>query len=44
LDDYKFPKAWNETLSKQIQDAYKNLVIEKELLPRKHGVTRKEFA
>ena len=27
LDDYKFPKAWNETVSKQIQDAYKKLTI-----------------
>ena len=43
LDEYKFPKTWNETLCKQIQDSYKNLVIEKDLLPRKHGVTRMEF-
>ena len=27
LDDYKFPKAWNETVSKQIQDAYKKIII-----------------
>lgn len=26
LDDVKFPKAWNETLSKKVQDAYKKLV------------------
>ncbi|MBS1918835.1 MAG: branched-chain amino acid transaminase [Bacteroidetes bacterium] len=30
LDDVKFPMPWNKTLSKQIQDAYKQLVIEKE--------------
>lgn len=29
LDDYVFPKAWNETLSGRIQKAYKNLVEEK---------------
>ncbi len=28
LDDTKFPMAWNGTLSKKIQDAYKNLVTE----------------
>jgi branched-chain amino acid aminotransferase len=30
LDDYGFPKPWNETLSKRIQDAYKCIIIEKE--------------
>jgi branched-chain amino acid aminotransferase len=30
LDDVKFPKAWKETVSKTIQDAYKHRVIEKE--------------
>lgn len=29
LDEYAFPTAWTETLSRTIQDAYKNLVIEK---------------
>lgn len=29
LDDYEFPKPWNETVSKRIQDAYKCMVIEK---------------
>ncbi|HLF45746.1 MAG TPA: branched-chain amino acid transaminase [Chitinophagaceae bacterium] len=43
LDDYRFPKEWNETLSRKIQFAYKDRVIEKELLPRRHGMTRKEF-
>ncbi|HVT83646.1 MAG TPA: branched-chain amino acid transaminase [Chitinophagaceae bacterium] len=33
LDNVKFPVAWNKTLSKQIQDAYKHLVIEKEFKP-----------
>lgn len=33
LDDVKFPMPWNKTLSKQIQDAYKHLVIEKEYKP-----------
>lgn len=27
LDDYKFPKEWNTTLSKQIQEAYKKVTI-----------------
>ena len=30
LDDTKFSKPWEETLSKIIQQAYKNKVIEKE--------------
>ncbi len=30
LDDIKFPMPWTETLSKKIQDAYKNKVVEKE--------------
>ena len=29
LDDYQFPKKWNETLSRQIQLAYKDIVVEK---------------
>lgn len=33
LDDVKFPKSWNETLSRTIQDAYKHRVIEKEYKP-----------
>jgi len=27
LDDYRFPKTWNETICKQIQDAYKKITI-----------------
>ena len=30
LDDVKFPKPWNETISKMIQDAYSSKVINKE--------------
>lgn len=30
LDDYQFPKAWNESLGALVQKAYKNLVLEKE--------------
>jgi branched-chain amino acid aminotransferase len=30
LDDVKFPKPWNETMSKKIQEAYMNKVKEKE--------------
>ncbi len=30
LDDVRFPKPWNETVSKKIQEAYKCLVIETE--------------
>ncbi len=44
LDETKFPKPWNETLCRQIQVAYKELVIEKEVLPRKQGIVKKEFA
>jgi branched-chain amino acid aminotransferase len=32
LDDYKFPKEWNETVSRRIQLAYKDRVVEKELV------------
>jgi branched-chain amino acid aminotransferase len=32
LDDKKFPKNWNETLGAVIQKAYKNLVLEKEII------------
>ncbi len=28
LDDYKFPLAWNETVSRQVQSAYKHKVTE----------------
>jgi branched-chain amino acid aminotransferase len=33
LDDIRFPKAWNNTISKTIQEAYKHKVIEKEASP-----------
>ena len=44
LDEYRFPKPWNETVCKQIQDAYKEKVIEKDLMPLKHRSTEKELA
>jgi branched-chain amino acid aminotransferase len=44
LDEYKFPLNWNDSISRKIQLAYKDRVIEKELLSRRHGVTRNEFA
>ena len=33
IDEVKFPKTWNETISKTIQEAYKHRVIEKEYKP-----------
>ncbi|MGB3005026.1 MAG: branched-chain-amino-acid transaminase [Chitinophagaceae bacterium] len=33
LDDVKFPKIWNNSLCKTIQDSYKHKVIEKEYKP-----------
>lgn len=33
LDNIGFSKKWNESLGYQIQKAYKNLVIEKEIIP-----------
>jgi branched-chain amino acid aminotransferase len=33
LDDVKFPKPWNETVSKRIQEAYINKVKEKQASP-----------
>ena len=33
IDEVKFPKTWNETISKTIQEAYKCRVIEKEYKP-----------
>ena len=30
LDNMKFKKDWNDTVSKSVQEAYKNLIIEKE--------------
>jgi branched-chain amino acid aminotransferase len=40
LDDFKFPLNWTETVSRRIQLAYKNLVIEKEFEPQ--STQRKE--
>ena len=44
LDEYRFPKPWNETVCKQIQNVYKEKVIEKDLMPLKHRSTEKELA
>ncbi|MCW3116941.1 MAG: branched-chain amino acid transaminase, partial [Chitinophagaceae bacterium] len=40
LDDVKFRKEWNETLSRKIQLAYKSRVIEKNVESQKHKDTR----
>jgi branched-chain amino acid aminotransferase len=40
LDDYKFPLNWNDSVSKRIQLAYKNLVVEKGIEPQ--STQRKE--
>ncbi len=44
LDDVKFTKSWNETISKKIQTAYKNLVIENLFEPQRHEDTEKHKA
>jgi branched-chain amino acid aminotransferase len=33
VDSYTFPQPWNETQSRKIQQAYKDLVIERHLMP-----------
>jgi branched-chain amino acid aminotransferase len=33
LDEYHFPKEWNQTVSKKIQEAYQCIIIEKEYKP-----------
>jgi len=38
FDDVKFPKQWNESIGRTIQLAYKNRVIEKNLLQKKEEV------
>ncbi|MCC6289912.1 MAG: branched-chain-amino-acid transaminase [Chitinophagaceae bacterium] len=44
LDDVKFKKDWNETVSKIVQAAYAHLIIEKEFVPPvQGGVKRKEI-
>jgi branched-chain amino acid aminotransferase len=44
IDDIKFPKTWNETLSYKIQLAYKNLIVEKLTLSLKQISKEKIFA
>lgn len=36
LDDTKFAKLWNETVSRKIQLAYKDWTLEKDIEPRRH--------
>ena len=36
LDDVKFKKKWSESLSRKIQLAYNDKVVEKDLLPQRH--------
>ena len=33
LDDKKFPKRWSETIGAVVQEAYKNLVLDKKVIP-----------
>lgn len=40
LDEVKFVKDWNQTLSKKIQTAYKELVVENFFEPRRHKDTK----
>ncbi len=42
LDNIKFKKAWNDTVSRVVQAAYKNLVIEKEFAPHTQHNIREE--
>jgi branched-chain amino acid aminotransferase len=44
LDDYRFPLAWDKTMSRRIQVAYKDKVVERDSLTLKHKNTEKEFA
>jgi branched-chain amino acid aminotransferase len=44
LDDYKFPLNWNDSVSGKIQLAYKNRVVEKEIMQQNHIKTVKELA
>jgi branched-chain amino acid aminotransferase len=43
LDDVKFPKAWETTLSREIQKAYKNKVLEstREIISQLNGKNKK---
>ena len=43
LDDEKFKKNWNDSVSRKIQLKYKEKVIEKNLLPLKHRNSEKEM-
>jgi len=41
LDDYKFPVNWNDSVSRKIQLAYKNLVVEDFFETQRHEDTKK---
>jgi len=43
LDDYKFPLKWDDSVSRKIQIAYMDTVVEKDLLPLKHRSTKREM-
>jgi branched-chain amino acid aminotransferase len=38
FDDVKFPKAWNDSIGRTIQLAYKNRVVEKRILAEREEV------
>ena len=41
LDDYRFPLNWNDSVSRKIQLAYKDRVIEKKIETQRHEDTKK---
>jgi branched-chain amino acid aminotransferase len=43
LDDHKFPLKWSDSVSRKIQQAYKNLVVEN-FKPQRHEDAKKEEA
>lgn len=41
LDDYRFPLNWNDSVSRKIQLAYKDRVVEKKIETQRHEGTKK---
>ena len=41
LDDYRFPLNWNDSVSRKIQLAYKDRVVEKQIETQRHEDTKK---
>ena len=41
LDDYRFPLNWNDSVSRKIQLAYKDRVVEKKIETQRHEDTKK---